>query len=350
MGLELLKAFTVTLDNTIRVSINKDNTDIGRIIDLVNDISDILDCMSVISNRGFVDSHFVHFPFIIWYVEEFACDSVEVDYDKLSSEEIKRQEDLCNQFVDTTVKEFIKERNKHKILIRKKKKKVISKKSDDYYRFNRVYNKRLLPLSRGLNILFYNTVLMLLYNAIIKIENIFSVEIKGYLVLRYKLEILRVNIFRRINPNIRSKISNKGLSVLLKTVDGFDSEYVFKSSMEMKNDLLSIQLADNTGMVLKIPLVDHTHLTPKDLRCSIFPGEKRILDHLLRTIHFCVFEIRELLFSGSANNDDFIKNLLFKLDNSGIKNSVIGDYKVYLLPLSDVKQLIKFVERNESEK
>lgn len=51
-----------------------------------------------------------------------------------------------------------------------------------------------------------------------------------------------------IHPLIKDKLSNRGLSLVLNTYVGYDSEYELASSMENTNELISIQLAVNTGM------------------------------------------------------------------------------------------------------
>lgn len=59
---------------------------------------------------------------------------------------------------------------------------------------------------------------------------------------------LNSSVLRIIHPLIKDKLSNRGLSLVLNTYVGYDSEYELASSMENTNELISIQLAVNTGM------------------------------------------------------------------------------------------------------
>lgn len=126
-------------------------------------------------------------------------------------------------------------------------------------------------LSILLNTLYYNLILLLFLRLIILMEQwlkqnegIDSIDIKT------DLKSLKNNVTRMINPVISNRLKNKGLSILLNTITGFDSEYELESSLKMSNNLLSIQLASNTSFYVKVPIINREPLKPTDFSVKSF--------------------------------------------------------------------------------
>jgi hypothetical protein len=78
-------------------------------------------------------------------------------------------------------------------------------------------------------------------------------EAYGDVYHSYKNQITEV--FNKIDPSIRVKLMKKGVSLIMNTYAGFDTEYV---NIEMGlNKLLSVQLAASSKIILKIPKVTY---------------------------------------------------------------------------------------------
>ena len=70
------------------------------------------------------------------------------------------------------------------------------------------------------------------------------------------VKTLRLNTIRMIHPVLLNKLKNKGISVILNTITGFDCEYELESIENMTNKLISIQLATTTNLYIKVPIID----------------------------------------------------------------------------------------------
>ncbi|KAH9867754.1 hypothetical protein IAQ61_007413 [Plenodomus lingam] len=137
---------------------------------------------------------------------------------------------------------------------------------------------------------------------------------EGYLDLKTDLATIRKQLLRMIHPNFRAKITKRGLSVILNSLVGYDSEYELNSSIRKTNDLLSIQLAGSTGLVLKVPLIDKRPVTSSYLNnnlTNVFKGDEKKIGYL--------------------------------------KSYVIDGYKVYSFPKSEVKSFIKYTNEYTSK-
>src|SRR5690348_12537646 len=64
-------------------------------------------------------------------------------------------------------------------------------------------------------------------------------------------KVLEKELYTKIDPSIRIKTRNRGLSLIQNIYSGYDSEYKAKDAKN--NDLLSVQLAVNTKTLLKVP-------------------------------------------------------------------------------------------------
>jgi hypothetical protein len=105
-----------------------------------------------------------------------------------------------------------------------------------------------------MNTLYYNLVLLALLTLVINIE-IFN-DLQGTLNEDQLVDLknVRRSIVRMIHPNINRRIKKKGITIILNSIAGFDSEYEVESSIDMSNKLLSIQIASDSNMYVKIPL------------------------------------------------------------------------------------------------
>lgn len=259
--------------------------DFSYIEGLVNNIAVMLIDMSKLSDKGYVNSPNVDLPIFRWFLIEFKI--------------------------------------------------VISKKHTNY--------------SVGLNTLFFNLILLLLLNIVINIERHYTLNILEDRNNDIKTDLItiRKNILKMINPKFKAKITNKGLSIILNSIVGYDSEYELNSSLRKINDLLSVQLAGNTGVVLKVPVVDKKSVKSSGLIDVLKGNEKRFGCICCSSIDKVIEDIRNNLHK---DHDDLIDTLIEKLDGvTGLKSCIIDDYKVFLFPKSEVKSLIKYTTEYSSK-
>lgn len=104
-----------------------------------------------------------------------------------------------------------------------------------------------------MNTLYFNLTLLGMLRIVMEIENNELIDNMTYDRL-IDLKNIKKCILRMIHPNILRRLKNKGLTVVLNSITGFDSEYEIKSSLNMTNELLSVQLASNSNMYIKIPI------------------------------------------------------------------------------------------------
>jgi 6-pyruvoyl-tetrahydropterin synthase len=202
-----------------------------------------------------------------------------------------------------------------------------------------------------LNVLFFNFIMVFLYNLVVSIKTECSNKLSKKDLEKHSDFIVDLNntskrILRMINPNIKNRLSNKGLSIILNTLVGFDSEFVHHSTGDSTNKLLSIQLAGSTGLVLKVPL--NKPYSSKDFRIAAlaYKNENKISSVLHKSINILINDIRSKLY---AENDVLLEKFHDKLSELDFNGScVIGDYEVFTLKNSDVKQLIKYPEEYKS--
>ena len=116
----------------------------------------------------------------------------------------------------------------------------------------------------------YNLILILLYNILVIIE---KGCIEKELILDEDVKVdfnnVKKSIFRMLQPAVTNQIKNRGISITLNSIVGFDCEYELDSSLKNKNTLLSIQLAANSHVYVKIPTVNFPNkMSMKDFNLS----------------------------------------------------------------------------------
>ena len=215
------------------------------------------------------------------------------------------------------------------------------------YKLRKIDNKS--NYSIALNTMFFNLVLLLLLEIVIIIEKNYKNQIleEGLYNLITDLNTAHKNILRIVDPIIRVKITNKGLSILLNSIVGYDSEYELRSSKDMINDLLSVQLAGNTSFILKVPIVDDKPVnTVLFTHTDVWDSETKLKHFCRKSIDRSIEKLRSLLYS---ENDKFFKDLSEKLSLMNIKNNkTIDGYKVFKFGVSEVNTLIRYVSEYTS--
>lgn len=274
--------------------INKDFIimDTSHAADLIKQIEILFWELSVISRKGYINDPNVNLPIVLYLVKEFGI---------VSEKELKK------------------------------------------------FNASIL-----LNTLYYNLILLALLRIVIEIENKEFINDNIVTVLSddqlVDLKNIRKSIMRMIHPNILDRIRNRGLTIVLNSITGFDSEYEIKSSHDMTNELLSVQLASNSNMYVKVPLNnDKPSFTQYSIKIDNdidVWGEDKHLTDCGESINLLIQNIRSILFS---EHDKLIEELKNLLETVSIKSVSTYDHEVFYFPHSGDKTFIKFGNTYSSE-
>ena len=218
---------------------------------------------------------------------------------------------------------------------------------------NESYKKPYLSRSKNekdfsllVNIIYYNLLQLIMLFVIIRIELWMEEELKNnhnsrYLDVEADIKTLRLMITRMLNPALKDKLSNRGLSISLNTYAGYDSEYELSSSLNKTNELLSIQLAVNTGFYVKVPIVDVEPLKITDFneRFTSQWGESNLVRICLSSIDKLIQDIRVLQYK---EHDNLLSTLIKHLDREVGIGIISNKYKLYSFKKTDVQTFIKY--------
>src|SRR6059058_5854754 len=169
------------------------------------------------------------------------------------------------------------------------------------------------------------------------------------------IEFFIKEIFNKLDPSIRYHLRKGGLSILMNTYTGFDSEYQNLDSQH--NKLLSVQLAVGSRLILKMPLRGKEYILSKldPLKGTLYI-QKTFLDSVdyskittylterinkLRELNFKSFdESIETLDKGLRElGIPFIctdRQVIFKFNNSTIKTWFYSKIKEEGISLEDL--------------
>jgi hypothetical protein len=152
-----------------------------------------------------------------------------------------------------------------------------------------------------------------------------------------------------INPGIRDKIINKGLSVILNSIVGYDSEYDLNSSSLKINDLLSIQLAGSTNIIVKVPII--TSYNKGDFELEVTPSKNIIESKLRLLFHNSIKDsVDNLRIISHSENDVLLGIINEKIsDIKDVTKIQIEGYNIYAFVKSDVKRYIKYTSSYSSK-
>src|ERR1700712_968926 len=166
---------------------------------------------------------------------------------------------------------------------------------------------------------------------------------KRYLDTEADIKTIKLMTTRMINPVIKDKLSNRGISLIFNTYSGYDSEYELISSLNKTNELLSIQLAVNTGMYIKVPIIDKESLKTTDFneRFTMRWGESDLVNMCFSSMDNIIKDLRFLQYK---EQDILINKLITHLDQEDCGGVINNKYKLYNFKKTEVKTLIKYVD------
>jgi len=190
------------------------------------------------------------------------------------------------------------------------------------------------------------------YNLIV--INLYEIALKTLILKELGSEIeedlytdllnLSRDLYSRLDPSLRNKVTKRGISIIQNSYIGFDSEY--KNIDEKYNKLLSVQMAYNTRTLVKIPKESSYVLsTMHPLRNEIYketslhaiPGLK--IELLENSFNASIARIRGIRYK---KHDSSISLLLKGLQRQGIPFIDRDDMFIFTLPLSAIQPIIYF--------
>lgn len=187
----------------------------------------------------------------------------------------------------------------------------------------------------------YNSLLMDIYcNLTILVHKLKNDSLKddSYTDKCREIAILTKEIYNKIDPSIRIHLKKSGVSFMLNTYTGYDTEY--QNIDSMTNKLLSVQLAVSSRILLKLPLPDLVYkLTKVDSLKGVVYEIERSSERLnyKNLIDFINSRIKYIRDYSCKNHDESIRILVNGLKEMGIPYIVKGNYIVFMFKNSAVK-------------
>lgn len=147
--------------------------------------------------------------------------------------------------------------------------------------------------------------------------------------------------FNKIDPSLRTKIMKRGVSLLLNTNAGYDTEYNNDEDDSIRNIQVSAQLAVSSNIVLRIPLViEYDYGGVETLRGGFYKQSKssKCVDYkgILSELRSKVNELRRVKFGIS---DYSLSEIVKELKNRGIpySESLDSGYISFMFPRSAIR-------------
>lgn len=169
----------------------------------------------------------------------------------------------------------------------------------------------------------YNKLILDIYFGMLLKES--SLEKVDSLEEKSDYRMLMKDLYNKLDPVIRVKIMNRGISVIKNIYTGFDTEYQLVSLTE--NKLLSVQLAVNTKIILTLPLVTDFTMGRMNPHTGVkyvveLDNSKYYFKDLESDINEKIKEVRDLKY---YNKDFSIQLLIDQLKKRGVQYVVKDD-------------------------
>jgi hypothetical protein len=272
---------------------------IEHVKELVSDIEILVKCLPMLSDTGYINENDFNIPMVDYVAQVFL--------DK------KDKIQLCkNDKIDT------------------------DKRKNYSVAFNKVV---------------HNMILLFLLYLMTKIELWFAdCDKRDDMLMDVAVDVknLKRSITLMIHPFIKSKLSNRGISIVLNGFSGYDCEYYTIDETNKLNELLSGQIAANTAIYLRVPVVNVVPLRYTDLSRddSLMWGDTEKVKIALPSMDMVIYSIRALLYS---DNDKLLKDIVSKFEvipNVRKINMINGDV-VFAFPKTERRELFKLFQPGE---
>lgn len=162
------------------------------------------------------------------------------------------------------------------------------------------------------------------------------------------LETLISKLENCLDPLIRRKLRKVGLCITQNVYQGFDTEYESLNQFKNLNELLSIQLAANTKISLKIPVnkefkVEYLHPLTSEVKGKDKPILKSNgFSKIEKSIDKCIKDYRILKH---PEYDAFLTKLVEVLRKSSeLKSIEVDDHLIFVFPYTLVKEYFKYTK------
>lgn len=202
------------------------------------------------------------------------------------------------------------------------------------------------------NELAYNFIILNLY---IVGTLIHDKTIKGVLILEEDtmadLKALLSNLEIRLPNAVKIHLRRQGIKIIQNIYNGFDTEYELSSSYRKLNELLSVQLACNVGMYIKLPFSQNGfELMYVNPQTTELHSKKDVTDDDLKTLEDSIKNgismYRELFLK---EHDCLIETLIKGFKSMSLPSTTTNDSIIFAFKLSDVKKMIKITSSYSSE-
>lgn len=196
---------------------------------------------------------------------------------------------------------------------------------------------------RHYTIQFYNWVFNLL------LVNFYYVVTKGLKIyneaddFRIDLVNLSNDLYNKLHPLIRYKLQKPGISVTLSTVVGFDTEFELDKIKHNQNNLLSVQIALNTRVIIRMPEVTPFEIgSINTLTSEIYGVEpNKSYVKINKNIGNVVGKIRDMEYEPYTKYIEKVKSLLMVQEMKSFE--VLEKHCVYyIFPLSETSSKILY--------
>jgi hypothetical protein len=157
------------------------------------------------------------------------------------------------------------------------------------------------------------------------------------------LKTLLSNLEIKMPNDIKVHLRRQGIKIIQNIYNGFDTEYHLRSSTLKLNELLSVQLACNVGMYIKLPYNKMHKLKYVHPQTSeVFP-KYNITDDVSQKFEISILNsigIYRSLFLGE--HDGMILKFIEGLKTLKLPFSVTEDSIFFAFDLSEVSKIVKF--------
>jgi hypothetical protein len=181
-----------------------------------------------------------------------------------------------------------------------------------------------------------------------RIKDLASSEYDDDIIIDLKtlLTILEV----KMPNNIKIHLRRQGIKIIQNIYNGFDTEYELRSSTLKLNELLSVQLACNVGMFIKLPYQKLDQLKYVHPQTSeVLPKYDASDEVLLKLELFIIkgIEVYRKLFL--RESDNLILNLIEGLNTLNLPSTITEDSIIFSFDLSEVVNMIKITSIYSSD-
>ena len=151
-----------------------------------------------------------------------------------------------------------------------------------------------------------------------------------------ELENLKINLLSRFDRYLKFQIQKRGVSIIMNTYTGFDTEYELKDAKKHLNSLVSVQTAVQTRLIVKIPLYnpyDISYVHPLTSEISNVYKNKVELSSPYK-YNFIEVGLTSINLSNSTSKTNTLKFDELRLINNSIKVA-IGNIRECLFSSND---------------